>query len=93
MHQNYASGDACCFTGRQQAVDPTAVERVVMAGNVCSDDSCGSSDGGCALATIYFPSQVYRAGFCPNEALRHGTLFPELVSYYPTDRGCNHGTL
>ncbi|MBQ4423563.1 MAG: spore coat associated protein CotJA [Clostridia bacterium] len=39
---------------------------------------------GCALATVYFPNQVYRAGFCPCEALARGTLFPELVSEYPT---------
>ena len=26
--------------------------------------------------------QEYRAGFCPNEALRRGTLFPELASDY-----------
>ncbi|MBQ1632968.1 MAG: spore coat associated protein CotJA [Clostridia bacterium] len=43
-------------------------------------------NGGCALATVYFPNQVYRAGFCPCEALSRGTLFPELVSEYPTCR-------
>ncbi|MBQ5991639.1 MAG: spore coat associated protein CotJA [Clostridia bacterium] len=43
-------------------------------------------NGGCALATVYFPNQAYRAGFCPYEALAHGTLFPELVSEYPTCR-------
>jgi hypothetical protein len=44
------------------------------------------SGGGCALATVYFPNQTYRAGFCPCEALARGTLFPELVSEYPTCR-------
>ncbi|MBQ9949210.1 MAG: spore coat associated protein CotJA [Clostridia bacterium] len=34
------------------------------------------------LAKIYFPSQNYRAGFQPAEALCHGTLFPELVRTY-----------
>ncbi|MBQ1820565.1 MAG: spore coat associated protein CotJA [Clostridia bacterium] len=42
--------------------------------------------GSCSLATVYFPNQVYRAGFCPCEALSRGTLFPELVSDYPTCR-------
>lgn len=92
MQQNFASGDACCFTGRPVAIDPIAVERVVPAGTVKTEGGC-TQGGGCALATIYFPSQVYRAGFCPAEALTHGTLFPELVSEYPTDRGCNDGTL
>lgn len=92
MQQNFASGDACCFTGRPAAIDPVTVDRVVPAGAVKTDGGC-VQDGGCALATIYFPSQVYRAGFCPAEALTFGTLFPELVSEYPTDRGCDHGTL
>ena len=53
---------------------------VVMAGEVSSDGSCGfSTGGGCPLATVYFPNQTYRAGYCPGEALQKGTLFPELV--------------
>ncbi|HIU94247.1 MAG TPA: spore coat associated protein CotJA [Candidatus Aphodomorpha intestinavium] len=31
---------------------------------------------------VYFPVQEYRAGYCPDEALRRGTLFPELASNY-----------
>ena len=41
MQQNYQSGDACCFTGRGPGMDPTAVDNVVMAGEVSSDGSCG----------------------------------------------------
>ena len=84
MQQSYANG-GCCFTGRVPAVDPTAVDNVVPAGAVSSGNSCGMS-GGCALAAVYFPNQAYRAGFCPCEALSRGTLFPELVSEYPTLR-------
>ncbi len=84
MQQSYANGGACCFADRIPAVDPTAVENVVPAGSVASE-RCGMN-GGCALATVYFPNQAYRAGFCPCEALAHGTLFPELVSEYPTCR-------
>ncbi|MBQ6147119.1 MAG: spore coat associated protein CotJA [Clostridia bacterium] len=51
-----------------------------MAGEVSSDSGCGfAPGGGCALATVYFPNQSYRAGYCPGEALQKGTLFPELV--------------
>ena len=84
--QNGTCGGSCCFPGRQPAVDPVGMDRVVSAGEVCMDDACGEMPvtGGCALYTIYFPSQVYRAGFCPDEAYRCGTLFPELVSHYPT---------
>ncbi len=85
MQQNYASGDACCFTGRPNAVDPMQVENVVPAGDVCSMNR-PDEGGGCGLASIYFPSQVYRAGFRPEEALSRGTLFPELVSVYPGGR-------
>ena len=80
MQQNYQSGDACCFTGRNPGIDPTAESNVVMAGEVCSDETCGfAPGGGCALATMYCPDQTYRAGYCPCEALMKGTLFPELV--------------
>ena len=80
MQQNYQSGDACCFTGRGPGMDPTIADNVVMAGEVSSDGSCGfAPGGGCALATVYFPDQAYRAGYCPAEALMKGTLFPELV--------------
>lgn len=86
MQQPYASG-GCCFTNRVPAVDPTTVDNVVPAGAVSSVNPCGmTSGGGCAPATVYFPNQEYRAGFCPCEALAHGTLFPELVSEYPTCR-------
>lgn len=81
MQQNYQSGDACCFTGRTGGMDPTTEDNVVMAGEVCTDGSCGfAPGGGCALGTVYFPNQTYRAGYCPSEALMRGTLFPELVS-------------
>ena len=77
MQQNFASGEACCFTGRPGAPDPMRVDNVVPAGDVCGADR--GMGGGCGLAAIYFPNQVYRAGFRPEEALSHGTLFPELV--------------
>jgi len=84
MQQPYANG-GCCFTDRIPAVDPTTVDNVVRAGAVGSENPCGMAGSeGCALATVYFPNQVYRAGYRPCEALSHGTLFPELVSDYPT---------
>lgn len=76
MQQNFANGEACCFTGRPASIDPMDVENVVPAGDVCG---AARGDGGCGLATIYFPSQVYRAGYRPEEALTRGSLFPELV--------------
>ncbi len=90
MVQSNANG-GCCFTSDAPAIDPTAADNVVLAGAVGAQNSCGMPDaGGCALATVYFPTQVYRAGFCPGEALARGTLFPELVSDYPT---CRRGTM
>ena len=86
MQQSYANGGSCCFTNRTPAVDPTTVDNVVPAGAVSSANPCGmpNGSGSCTLATVYFPNQVYRAGVCPCEALSRGTLFPELVSDYPT---------
>ena len=87
MQQSYATGGTCCFTDRSPAVDPTAVDNVVPAGAVSSANPCGMpGSGSCTLATVYFPNQMYRAGFCPSTALSRGTLFPELVSEYPTSR-------
>ncbi len=89
MQRNYAVGTSCCFTGKPPAIDPLSAGKVVAAGEACESGSCGcASGGGCALATIYFPDQTYKAGFCPSEALEKGTLFPELVSAYPTGCGC-----
>ena len=88
MVQNtYSAGDTCCFSS-VPAVDPLAADNIVVAGNV-GEAGCAAAEevGGCALAMVYFPVQEYRAGYCPNEALRRGTLFPELASDYTT-RGC-----
>ncbi|MDD3400182.1 MAG: spore coat associated protein CotJA [Eubacteriales bacterium] len=84
-HQQYATQNACCFTQRAQGIDPRNVDNTVAAGEVCTDNACPLyENGSCRLATIYFPSQTYRAGYCPGEALQKGTLFPELVSNYET---------
>ena len=55
MQQSYANG-GCCFTDRIPAVDPTTVDNVVPAGAVASMNGCGVPNGGCALATVYFPN-------------------------------------
>ena len=85
MNQQNGTGCGSCNFPSRPAVDPLTLERVVTAGEVCLDGACGQlpAGGGCALFTIYFPFQAYRAGFCPDEALKNGTLFPELVSPYP----------
>lgn len=84
-YQTCGTDGSCCFPNRDSAVDPLLTENVVPAGAVsgCSEDK---EEPCCTLATVYFPMQTYRAGFCPAEALRAGTLFPELVSVYV--RGC-----
>ncbi len=83
MAQNTTcSADTCCFGGGDP-VNPLDADCIVVAGDVCGDmDDPASGSAGCQLARIYFPTQQYRAGFMPGEALRKGTLFPELVSRY-----------
>ena len=68
------------------ATDALARARSLNLGVVFTEhfDYGVTGDDGCAPATVYFPSQVYRAGYCPCEALSRGTLFPELASDYPT---------
>lgn len=88
--QQYTPQNACNFVPRAPGVDPLSVDNIVAAGEVCTDNPCPLTEGGaCRLATIYFPIQSYRAGYCPNEALQRGTLFPELVS--PFETRCRNG--
>lgn len=65
----------------------------VAAGEVCSGNVCDfplrpAAAAGEPLAMAFVPAQVYRVGFCPCDALCHGTLFPELVSRWQR-RDCN----
>lgn len=85
----YTAGHSCCFSGMATAEDPMMKENTVPAGGVCGE-SCEAEKNdycACKLAVIYFPMQTYRAGYCPTEALKKGTLFPELVSPF-TSGGC-----
>ncbi len=41
------------------------------------------------LANAYVPYQYSEDLFCPNEALAHGTAFPELVSPYERNQSQN----
>ena len=76
------SADTCCFAGGDPQ-NPLCAEHIVVAGDVCGDAAePPSGTAGCQLARIYFPSQQYRAGYMPGEALKQGTLFPELVFGY-----------
>lgn len=46
--------------------------------------------GGMELARAYIPYQRYTTSFSPMEALKHGTMFPELVRPYgPGGQGGN----
>lgn len=67
-----------------------ACDGTVTAGDVNTDTATGAGETGFGLplAQAYVPPQIYREGFCPAEAMRAGTLFPELASPYPPERGC-----
>ena len=82
MANNNSAAGMCCFESPCPAVNPLDAENIVLAGGVTENGCAPDVTCGCALATAYFPFQEYRAGFCPTEALRRGTLFPELVSEY-----------
>ena len=57
----------------------TCGANLVAAGCEANDCALGNQ---CNLAQISFPSQNYYSGFCPNESLAQGTMFPELVRLY-----------
>ncbi len=77
MYRNTTAGCAPCAAMR--AGEPES--GIVAAGTACTTDACGpfeeSVDQG--LARINFPIQEYTEGFCPADALNHGTMFPSLV--------------
>ncbi|OQB24706.1 MAG: Spore coat associated protein JA (CotJA) [Firmicutes bacterium ADurb.Bin182] len=80
-------GGVCCIEGHGEGINPLSVANTVPAGSAYEDlcdeeDVLGEEYEDCLLATAYMPFQDYRAGFCPDEALEHGTLFPELVRPY-----------
>lgn len=75
----------CALESPGTGIDPLSVAGVVPAGEVCEglcDDEQVAGAEECMLAVVYFPSQEYIAGFCPDIALQKGTLFPELVRSY-----------
>ena len=74
----FCEKSTCCIESTGQGMNPEKVCGTIAAG--CVQHEYG--DTNCMLAKIYFPSQNYRAGFQPAEALCHGTLFPELVRTY-----------
>lgn len=50
------------------------------------DGMCGNVPANIKLAHAYVPYQCYDKAFCPAEALKKGTLFPELWGVYPIPR-------
>ena len=55
----------------------------VPAGSVPSGlAACGITSELAKLPVTYIREQGYREGFCPNDALEAGTLFPELADEY-----------
>ena len=85
MKQNMCG--APCATTMNATVELCDGDQLVSAGDVCGSDCAGFADApDGAVQAIQVYAQVYRAGYCPAEALRMGTLFPELAS--PYTRGC-----
>ena len=77
----YQESSGCCFEPCGTQLNPLGIKDAVLAGTAC--EGCVDGDEyGCLLAMAYMPIQTYKAGYCPDEALCQGTLFPELVRPY-----------
>ena len=63
-------------TAQYCELSPTLVPAGEAASGLCGDDAAANT----ALARIDFPEQEYLYTFCPDQALAHGTAFPELVN-------------
>ncbi|HPY36828.1 MAG TPA: spore coat associated protein CotJA [Clostridia bacterium] len=77
----------CCFKPFSCQLNPLDAKNTLLAGKACEDcrscpGICGETEPQCLLAVAYIAKQEYKAGYCPNEALCQGTLFPELVRPY-----------
>lgn len=86
MYQKKNTMGSCCFKPCGCQLNPLDVKNTLVAGSACETcKSCGelcTQEQGCLLATAYIADQMYKAGYCPSEALCQGTLFPELVRPY-----------
>ena len=76
----------------QRATCPCAAftenNRTIGAGDACMNSVCSLRNGGDVIyAQATVPFQVYTNGFSPDEALCHGTLFPELLRPYTAGKG------
>lgn len=90
-YEIYKCPDICRATRRKTTV---YIKQNSCCSNICCDNAgmrvaagearvtpCDdwSKESKLSLAMLYFPDQEYSQGFCPCEALSHGTMFPELV--------------
>ncbi len=87
MYQKKNTMGSCCFQTCGRQLNPLDVKNTMVAGEACESCKvcpgvCVEEEAGCLLATAYIAPQDYKAGYCPNEALCQGTLFPELVRPY-----------
>lgn len=80
MYQQLSPTSGCCFESNGMQINPLSVSNTFPAGGA-SEAYCDDFEPmtGCVLATAYMPMQTYRAGYCPDQALQCGTMFPELV--------------
>lgn len=76
--QMFCTKSTCCIESTGMSIDPMEIDGTIAAGQAGRE----TFNTSCGLAKIYFPDQKYRAGFKPESAHCHGTMFPELVRLY-----------
>ena len=79
----YVVNSSCRICGSTNGAKCSDMSVTVPAGEVPSGlTACGYESGLVRLPKVTVTEQTYSEGFCPDTALCHGTLFPELVSEY-----------
>lgn len=71
-------GDCCEWTPQARQEAPMRPENGCGCHKPC-DTSCPTEIAAPALAMVYCPRQCWRKVFEPEEGLKHGTIFAELV--------------
>lgn len=80
----YEAGGACLSCATDAILSMPLAEEMgtIVQEMSLAEEMAMQAEDDCLLATAYIAEQNYVVGFCPNETLKQGTLFPELVRPY-----------
>ena len=79
MRNNTNAGRCCEWRPQARQEMPQRPERGCGCNSMPCDTSCPTEVPAPSLAMVYCPRQCWRSLFSPEDGLKHGTIFAELV--------------